>query len=370
MSGHPKRLRVGLVLLLAVVAALCFGAFARRRVSGTDRVPAADTSASAAAGDFSAGTARFEFPSRLRVGTYNLHNFRDENRFSEKGKFQYKRPKPEKEKRALCRTILEARPDVLAVQEIGGEAWLDELAESLARRGLEYPYRALLKGDDKFNQLAVLSRVPFSQTIEIAAPRKLTRGLLGVVVPVRGGKNFYVYVVHLKSKVSSDPDDPECARRRLREARCVRRLIDFRADGEKAAEKIPAAADARVPESLKKSPPELFALVGDFNDDPASPPLRPLEAASFARALPARDSAGGVFSYVNPRQGYFHAFDRILVSPEVYAKHYVPASAKIADFPWAADASDHRLVYADFDFTGTLRRSRGKENGKEKFSEK
>lgn len=358
MSEYSKRLCVGLVLLLAAVAALCFGAFARRSVSGG--VPASD-----AAEDFSAGTVRFEFPSRLRVGTYNLHNFRDENRFSEKGKFQYKRPKPEKEKQALYRTILEVRPDVLAVQEIGGEAWLDEFAEALARRGLAYPYRALLNGDDKFNRLAVLSRVPFSKTIEISAPRKLTRGLLGIVVPVQGGKNFYVYNVHLKSKISSDPDDPECARRRLREARYVRRLIDFRADGEKAAEKIPAAADGRIPETLKKSPPELFALVGDFNDDPAAPPMRPLEAASFARTLPARDSAGGVFSYVNSRQEYFHAFDRILVSPEVYGKHYVPESAKIADFPWAATASDHRLVYADFDFTGTLRRAR-----KEEFCEK
>lgn len=358
MGEYPRNLRVGLVLLLAVVAALCFGAFARQCVS--ERVPAGDDGK-----DFSAGTARFEFPSRLRVGTYNLHNFRDENRFSEKGKFQYKRPKPEREKQALYRTILEVRPDVLAVQEIGGEAWLDEFAEALARRGLVYPYRALLTGDDKLNRLAILSRVPFSKTIEIAAPRKLTRGLLGIVVPVQGGKNFYVYGVHLKSKISSDPDDPECARRRLREARYVRRLIDFRAEDEKAAEKIPALLDGRIPETLKKSPPELFALVGDFNDDPGSPPLRPLESAAFARALPARDSKGGVFSYVNPRREYFHAFDRIFVSPEIYGKHYVPASAKIADFPWAADASDHRLVYADFDFTGTLRRSRKKE-----FSEK
>lgn len=350
MSGHARNIRLTLTCLLAFFAVLCFAAHFFSRAGTADAAAPAGTPAE-----------RFEFPTRLRLGTYNLHNFRDENRYSREGKFLYKSPKPDREKRALYRTILEARPDILAVQEIGGEPWLDELAESLARSGLAFPYRALLDGEDKFNRLAILSRVPFSRTIEISAPRKLTRGLLGIVVPVAGGKNFYVYCVHLKSKLSSDPDDPECARRRLREARYVRRLIDFRVVDEKTAAKIPASLKVAVPANMKKNAPELFALVGDFNDDPASAPLRPLEAETFARGLPARDSAGGAFSYLNPRREYFHAFDRILVSPEIFKKFYVPESAKIADFPWAADASDHRLVYADFDFSGTVRRRKNGE---------
>lgn len=353
MSEAPQKARIGVVALLVGVAALCFFAllFSRERGVEPAGVPAP------AAGTETRGEA-FAFPSHLRIGTYNLHNFRDEHRFSAEGRFRSFAPKPDAEKQAVYRTILEARPDILAVQEIGGEEWLDELAEALARRGLAFPYRALLCGADSRNRMAILSRVPFSKTIEIAATKKLARGLLGVVVPVSGGGLLHVYCVHLKSKVSSDPDDPECDARRRREARFIRRLIDFRVEDEKTAEKIPASQKFTVPAALKKNPPALFALVGDFNDDPGSSPLRALEASSFASALPAKDSCGSAITYANPRREYFHAFDRIFVSPEIYGKYYVPASAKIADFPWAAAGSDHRLVYADFDFSGAARRSR------------
>ena len=62
-------------------------------------------------------------------------------------------------------------------------------------------------------------------------------------------------------------------------------------------------------------------------------------------------------TFFNPHRGYFHTFDRIFASPELFKKYYVPASAKIAEFPWSQTASDHRLVYADFDFSKAGRRS-------------
>lgn len=301
---------------------------------------------------------RFEFPSRLRIATYNLHNFRDENRISEEGRFLYKHPKSEKSKEALYRTIEAVRPDILAVQEIGGEPWLSEFADALARRGIAFPYRACLEGRDGHNRLAIISRVPFSKKIEISAPRKLTRGLLGIVVPVSDGNLLYVYNVHLKSKVSTDPDDPECNGRRAREARYVRRLIEFSAQDEKAAEKIPASV--RLPATMRAESvvPELFVLLGDFNDTPGSKSLSALEVDAFARALPARNSDGGVLTFFNPNRGYFHTFDRIFASPMLFKKFYAEDSAKIAEFDWSQIASDHRLVYADFDFEGTSRRNK------------
>ena len=341
MAGR-KNLRLTLCFLLLSVALLCCGSmalrfFAEKRVSVScpEDVPAS----------------LFEFPERLRVATYNLHNFRDENRFSEKGEFRYKYPKTDKEKNALYRTILEVRPDVLAVQEIGGDAWADELAETLARRGLAFPYRVCLEGGDEYNRLAILSRVPFFREIKIPAPKKLTRGLLGVVIPVDGGNLLHVYNVHLKSKVSSDPDDPECNERRSREARYVRRLIEFNISDEKSAAKVPASVRLEAPRHWKKSPPELFLLLGDFNDVPRSDSLAALEAESFARALDAKNENGGVLTYFNPRRGYFFTFDRIFASPKLFRKYYVPASARIAEFSWSQAASDHRLVYADFDFS-------------------
>lgn len=342
-----KRLRLTLCGLLAFTAALCVAAafFSEKRISAESTL--------------AAGTAKpFEFPERLRVATYNLHNFRDENRFSEKGKFQYKHPKSEKSKEALYRTIIEVRPDVLAVQEVGGAEWLRELAAALERRGLAFPYSVCLEGRDGYNRLAILSRVPFSKTIEIIAPEKLTRGMLGVVIPVSGGSLFHVYNVHLKSKVSADPDDPEGAERRSREARYVRRLIEFDVRDEKTASKIPASVRFPVSERRENVAPEFFVLLGDFNDNPGSKPLASLEVESFARALPAKNEDGGVLTFFNPNRGYFHTFDRIFASPALFKKFYVPESAKIAEFSWSQTASDHRLVYADFDFAGTLRREK------------
>lgn len=138
----------------------------------------------------------------------------------------------------------------------------------------------------------------------------------------------------------------------------MRRLIDFRVEDEKKAEKIPSSVRFRVPASLKKNPPKYFVLVGDFNDVPGSAPLSAFEALSFARALPARDGNGGANTFFNAYRGYFFTFDRIFVSPAVFRTAYVPDSAKIADFPWARAASDHSLVYADFDFSGTQRRKK------------
>lgn len=365
MRRRRKKNRFSLTVLALFLAVLCIGALfneASNSSNSQNYVPARTQTASAensgvpATETPSAAPQRqnshFAFPSRLRVGTYNLHNFHDRDRVSRDGKYRTKHPKPDKEKEALYRTILTVRPDVLAVQEIGGNAYLEEMAQALAARGLEFPYRELLVAYDRYNRVAILSRVPFSKTIKLEVRRKLMRGLLGIGIPVADGQIFYVYTTHLKSKISNDPDDPEAGEKRGREAVLIRRLIEFDVRDEKTAEKIPANRNIGVPANLKKNEaPALFALMGDFNDNPGTPALAPLEASTFATALPAKASDGGNVTFVNARYNYYNTFDRIFVSPTVYKKFYVPLSAKIADFPWAGTASDHRLVYADFDFS-------------------
>lgn len=356
-----KKNRFSLTTLAGFIVALCllaiYSGFEKGDLSVDSFFGSAGTTATSERfADSAAGTAshdsRYRFPTRLRVGTYNLHNFCDEDRISGKKKFQRRAPKPAKEKEAIYRTILKVQPDVLAVQELGGEKWLEEIAEALEARGLSFPYRVLLEGYDSYNRVAIFSRVPFSKIVKLGVPRKLTRGLLGVVIPVADGKAFYFYTTHLKSKVSNDIDDPESSSRRLREARLVRRLIDYGVTDEKTAAKIPSVPNMSVPAKIKKAgPPTLFALVGDFNDDPGSAALAPLEASTFATALPAKGTLGSVATYVNVKRNYFNTFDRIFVSPTIYNKYYVPNSARIADFPWASTASDHRLVYADIDFS-------------------
>lgn len=345
--AESKNLRLTLCFLLAIVAGLCATAIALREsgnLSAPEETRLVDTP--------------FRFPEHLRIATYNLNGFRDENRFSDDGKFRYKYPKSEKSKRTLYETVLAVRPDVLAVQEIGGNAWLEEFSEALAHRGLPFPYRVCLNAHDEYNRLAILSRVPFSKTIEIQAPEKLTRGLLGIVIPVTGGNLLHVYNVHLKSKVSTDPDDPECNERRSREARYLRRLIELGIDDEITAKKIPSSVRFKKNEFRAGTPPKYFLLLGDLNDTPGSKPLASLEVETFARTLPAKNDDGGILTYFNPKRGYFHTFDRIFASPALFKHFYVPDSAKIFESSQAQTASDHRLVYADFDFTETARRVR------------
>lgn len=306
------------------------------------------------------------FAETLRVASYNLKRYSGSAYGTNVGGGT--RPKPADECSAVRDVILEVRPDIIAVQEIGDEEWLDKLADDLekAENGIAFPHRILLRGSDRFNRLAVLSRLPFKQKIIIPAPAQiLTRGLLGVEVAVGNGeKAFRLYNIHLKSKISNNKDDPDSNLRREREARCVRSLIETRVADRSEAKRKVFSMVGKAEKLPAGSPVELFAIVGDFNDLPHSKQLESIEDENFAKILPAKaknppsEGAGTeFFTYFHPRSytnaaylKYRGTYDRILVSPSLYKNHYVPESAKIANVPAAKKASDHRLIYADFEF--------------------
>lgn len=87
------------------------------------------------------------------VSTYNLENYLDEPAGNRPLKSQAAKAKIRESIRAL-------RPDVLAVEEIGGTNALLELRASLKREELDYPYWEHLTGFDTNIHLAVLSRLP------------------------------------------------------------------------------------------------------------------------------------------------------------------------------------------------------------------
>ena len=272
-------------------------------------------------------------PETLVVATYNVENYGPANRLTEKG-FESDYPKPEEEKRALRTAIETLRADVLALQEMGRGPYLDELQRDLRAEGLDYPYSALIEAEDVDRHVALLSRLRLKairRYTDLEFPylggrARVKRGLLETRVETSAG-DLTIFVVHLKSRLTERPDDPQAAARRLAEAAAVRDCI--RAS-------FPDGATAR------------FLLIGDCNDGLRSPALRRLQrrgTAVIARVLAAADSRGETWTQnITTGRRWPADLDHILVSPGLRLA-VAGGVAHIYDGPGAAAASDHRPVY-------------------------
>ena len=265
----------------------------------------------------------------LTVMTWNVENYVAEDRMVA-GEYRKEFPKPEAAKTALRTAIREARPDVLALQEMGPDPYLEELQRDLAGEDAAYPYRALLDGPDPKRHVAVLSRVPLRRVTPHAevphqgggVPNVVRRGVLEFTVDL-GGREVALFVVHLKSRYTADPADPNAAAQRLGEAEAVRELL---------LRRFPQPGAAA------------FLLLGDCNDAPRSRPVQALLArggTTLAELLPACDAAGDGWTHHYRKEEVFSRVDYILVSPGLRS---AVAKTWVHDSPAVRAASDHRPV--------------------------
>ncbi len=268
---------------------------------------------------------------RMVVATYNVENYTLADRQTSDG-FRPAYPKPEDAKRALRGVIRSLDADVIALQEMGGRAFLDELRRDLASEGMSYPHAEILEAGDEPRYVAVLSRRPFAAVVRhtdltfryLGAEEALKRGLLEVRFAVPDGE-LTLFVVHLKSRFTERKDDPQSALRRAGEAEAVRDRIL-----------------ARFPEPASAP----FLLVGDFNDGPASRPVRAVlrrGATEICSLLPAADSRGETWTHRYRREDSYTRVDHIFVS-KALAGRVGGGGARIHDGPGTGDASDHRPV--------------------------
>jgi endonuclease/exonuclease/phosphatase family metal-dependent hydrolase len=250
-------------------------------------------------------------------------------------------PKPENEKAALRLMIRAANADILALQEIGGEEFVNELQRDLGREKLVYPHVAILEGPDKKRQLAILSRRPFKKilrhpTIPVRDAGKATevsRGLLGVTLDTAAG-DFTFYTLHLKSRLTRDSADPLAATQRLAEATAICSILR---------------------DTHGATPDALLLVGGDFNDDPTNAPVRRFSSARQTPTLtpiPARDSRGETWTYRNIRSDFYSRSDYFMCSP-MLAKR-VDGDAHIVDFPDGSNASDHRLLWVNIEISSSV----------------
>ncbi len=277
----------------------------------------------------------------FRVATYNVENFILEpvqNRPIKKPFAQAK----------IVESILAARPDVIALQEMGKKTALARLQAALKAKGLNLPHAEHLLAFDTAIHVAYLSRFPFKKITRhdnesyLLNGRRLhvSRGFAEVEFTL-GGYSFSLITAHLKSKRKVAVADE--AEMRLQEAYRLRRIIDLR---------------------LKASPEMNFAVLGDFNDYYNSKPLKVLVGRGKSQLIDSRPGEKNgdigpnrINSKWYPRnvswthfygvEDVYSRIDFILLSPGM-ARELDRANSWIPVVPNWGNGSDHRPVVATF----------------------
>ncbi len=273
----------------------------------------------------------------LTVATYNVENYCLADRMVE-GVYRQAYPKPELEKAALRQVIAGIAPDILAVQEMGKQPFLDDFQRELKAVGQNFPYTALLQAADPDRHVAVLSKVPFKEvrrhprvTLTYFGQKFLVkRGVLEVIFATTAG-DFSLFVIHLKSRHTERKDDPESALQRSLEAQAVRDLVL-----------------ARYPDPSQGK----FILCGDWNDSRDNRPLRALQKrgeTAVGELLHAADSRGETWTHFYRREDSYSRIDYFLASAALQP-FVVGGRATIGDGPGVGGASDHRPVFLQLKF--------------------
>ena len=267
----------------------------------------------------------------LTIATYNIENYTAANRMTEAG-YRKDYPKPELEKQALRKVICSLNADLLVLQEVGPAAYLEELRRDLKADGLDYPHAVLLDGPDADRHVALLARrapkiirqYPGLEFTYFGAREKVKRGLLEATFATAAG-DLTLFALHLKSRFTDRPDDPQSAIRRAGEATAVRDAV---------LRRFPEPATAK------------FLILGDCNDARNATPIQHLlkrGKIEIARLLPAADARGETWTHVYRKEDSYSRVDHILVSPGCWAAA-TDGLARIYDGPSVREASDHRPV--------------------------
>ena len=277
----------------------------------------------------------------IRVATYNLENYLTHTVGTRPAKSAAAAAKIRESIRAL-------KPDVLALQEVGGEPALLELRAALKAEGCDFPHWNLTTGFDTNIFVAVLSRLPFTAThphtnlnyLLSGRRMQVSRGFAEVDIKANDRYAFKLITVHLKSRrqvATADEGDM-----RLEEARLLRELIDTR---------------------LAANPKANLVVLGDFNDVYDSPAAKEVVGRGANKLVDTRPAErnGDNLPNENPRynprniawthfygkEDTYSRIDYLLLSPGM-ARELVPAETYVLALPNWGSGSDHRPLVATF----------------------
>jgi endonuclease/exonuclease/phosphatase family metal-dependent hydrolase len=286
--------------------------------------------------------AQFAGAETFRVATYNVESYLGEAT-------QSRSAKPAEAKAKVRESIRALKPDVLALQEMGGTNALLELRDSLKDEGLDLPYWEHVAGFDTNIHVAVLSKFPFiarrphtDDSFLLSGRRfRVSRGFAEVDVQVNTNYSFTLITAHLKSKRAvAQADEAEL---RLEEAKVLRETIDAR---------------------LAADPKANLVVLGDFNDtkDSASTKAvigrgklklvdtRPAErnGDNTPSPNPAWEPRNVTWTHYYGKNDGYSRIDYILISPGLLS-HWVKKDTYIPTIANWGVGSDHRPIMATFE---------------------
>ena len=277
----------------------------------------------------------------FRVATYNLENYLDLAAGTRAAKSAESRSK-------IQESILAIKPDVLALQEIGGTNALLELRASLRVAGLDLSHWEHVTGFDTNIHVALLSRFPVTARIPhtkenfLLSGRRfqVSRGFAEVEIQVNPAYRFTLITAHLKSR-RPIPEADE-AELREQESLKLREIIDAR---------------------LRANPELNLVVLGDFNDVKDSKSTRALIGRGRNALVDTRPAERNGDNQPNPNPRYeprnitwthyygkedtYSRIDYILISHGM-AKEWVPADTYIPSLSNWGVGSDHRPIVATF----------------------
>lgn len=275
----------------------------------------------------------------LRFMAYNLENWLTMERDGRQSS------KPESEKAVAVRLIVESRPDVLGVCEIGDAKDVADLKARLKAAGWEMAHVAYDEDSHALRRLALLSRYPI---VRIAEPKvteyrmngrnwRMSRPILDATVE-RENCRYRFVGVHLKSKREvRDADQEEM---RIHEAGLLRLHVD---------------------EILKADPAVRLIAYGDFNDTRNSVAMKKVagqyRSPDYLTAIPCGDSQGHRWTHHWDYQDVYSRFDYVLVSAGLKPEVDFRGSYLVDDPAWH-EASDHRALLTIFKPSSTRPQSR------------
>ena len=275
----------------------------------------------------------------FRVASYNLENYLLEPVGT--------RPAKTSEARAAIRaTVRELHADILAVQEIGSAAALEELRGALRQEVIDYRYHELAWGHDTNIAVAILSRHPITARrsltnasfLLLGRRHFLNRAFVEVDVRVRPDYSVTVIAAHLKSRRTAvEADESE-----LREQEAI--LLRERVEGRLAA-----------------NPKLNLVVLGDLNDTRDTRPIRTLLGRAGPLSLidtrPSECATGGgapsgegrpiAWTHYYAKEDTYSRIDYLLISRGLYHE-WVREGSCIPRLPGWGIASDHRPVVAEF----------------------
>ncbi len=261
--------------------------------------------------------------------SYNVKNYLGPDQASAERRTK---PKPEKEIEALIKVIVEIRPDILGVCEMGSPAAFEDFKSRLEKAGLTFKDSEYVQAEDEDRHLALLSRFPIVHRDSAAKVRfplngtqqSVKRGFLDVTVQITPRYELRCVGAHLKSKLPA-PEGEALIRRH-------------------EAAKLRGHLDA----ILKETPAANLLCYGDFNDAKNQPMFSEITGVrgtpGHMSDLAARDVHGDRWTHHWPVADEYSRIDYLFASPGLLPEvKRETASVYRSDF-WEI-ASDHRPVF-------------------------